>query len=626
MTVEERLDRLEQRLTVVEHLVRQLAAASAAAVAPPAPPPHETAPPPAAPPRPPVQAPPPSAAARFPRRPFLAEEWIGQRGLLAVGVLALILAAGYLLKLAFDRNWITPTMRCAGGVLAGVAVGAIGWRLVARYRTYGAALIGCGAAIVYLAVWAAARLYGLVPPTSGIAALALVSLALAAIAYAIDVEALASSAVLGAFFAPVLLGHDRANADLLLVYLGAVGLALGGVAARKRWRLTASLVALSYFSLGWAGVSEARPGRALAYTILGGTGGIWLGLREGWWETRFLAFWGGWALLATVDHRLDLHWPTLAAGALLAAPVWLHGLRSPTALPLRIARAGANAGWSLGEAIYFFTTPFLLGWAVGRALPDVSLSGRGLDAAVIGAAYLGAGYLRPRPPFALVGAMALAWGVLDRWQDLTAATILFGLAAAWAGLDHLLHRTDGRWYATVTLAIGLAHLLDTDAGARLRDDQAFVGQWALVLWLATAVSVALAAGLWRRDPAGPGVRTTVAGLWLVAGSLVLFGVTNEIIRYFAQAGLARPTARLAGGLSVSAWWLVFAAVLVVAGLRSRIRPARLAGLAVAGMAVTKVLVFDLSELDALYRVASVFILGLVSLLLAYLYNRQARGV
>jgi uncharacterized membrane protein len=76
---------------------------------------------------------------------------------------------------------------------------------------------------------------------------------------------------------------------------------------------------------------------------------------------------------------------------------------------------------------------------------------------------------------------------------------------------------------------------------------------------------------------------------------------------------------------VSAWWLVFAAALVVLGLRRSLRPVRLAGLAVAGLAVLKVLVFDLSSLDALYRVGSVFILGLVSLLLAYLYHRQARS-
>ena len=56
----------------------------------------------------------------------------------------------------------------------------------------------------------------------------------------------------------------------------------------------------------------------------------------------------------------------------------------------------------------------------------------------------------------------------------------------------------------------------------------------------------------------------------------------------------------------------------------RSEPARIAGLGVAGLAVVKVLVFDLSSLDALYRVGSVFILELVFLLLAYLYHRQER--
>jgi len=37
-------------------------------------------------------------------RPGGAEAWLGQRGLLAIGVLALLLAAGYLLKLSFDRG------------------------------------------------------------------------------------------------------------------------------------------------------------------------------------------------------------------------------------------------------------------------------------------------------------------------------------------------------------------------------------------------------------------------------------------------------------------------------------------------------------------------------------------
>jgi uncharacterized membrane protein len=81
-------------------------------------------------------------------------------------------------------------------------------------------------------------------------------------------------------------------------------------------------------------------------------------------------------------------------------------------------------------------------------------------------------------------------------------------------------------------------------------------------------------------------------------------------------------ASLAGGLAVSAWWLVFASVLVAVGFSRSITPLRLSGLAVAGLAVVKVIFFDLSSLDALYRVGSVFLLGLATLSLAYLYYRH----
>src|SRR4029077_9184116 len=184
----------------------------------------------------------------------------------------------YLLKLSFERGWITEAGRCIGGIIAGVVVGGVGWRLLGKYRTYGAALIGCGAGIVYLAVWAAAKLYGLVPPAIGIAGLALVSLSLVAVAYAIAAAGLAVTAALGAFLAPVLLGQRPANADALLVYLGAMALALGWVAARKHWRGTSAIIALGFFTLGWSAAGDSRhPLGALAYAVAGGAGGDHLG-------------------------------------------------------------------------------------------------------------------------------------------------------------------------------------------------------------------------------------------------------------------------------------------------------------------------------------------------------------
>ena len=180
----DRMERLEQRLAALEERVREMAGqrvsrtAGQESAGQQKRDPERSVVPPSAPPTPRL----PATAVPLTRRPaalLSSEQWIGQRVLLAVGVVALILAAGYLLRLSFDRGWISPVMRCIGGALSGIAVGAVGWRLQSRYRTYGAALVGCGAAIIYLSVWAAARLYGVLPPTTGLVGLALVSVALA---------------------------------------------------------------------------------------------------------------------------------------------------------------------------------------------------------------------------------------------------------------------------------------------------------------------------------------------------------------------------------------------------------------------------------------------------------------
>lgn len=634
MSLEDRIEILERRLAVLETLVRQLAAPKGIPVgsAPVIDEAKATSPPRPAPPPPvprPAAVPPPSPTIQG-RSPLTSEQWIGQRVFLGIGVAALLGAAGYLLKLSFDRNWITPVMRCLGGVGAGVVVGAIGWRLHGRYRTYGAALIGAGAGIIYLSVWAAARLYGVLPSASGIVGLALVSVALAMIAYGINVEALGTTAALGAFFAPVLLGESHTRANLLLLYLASMAAGLGLVAARRRWRLTMFVVAASYFGVGIAGAAErAVPWAVLLYGVVGGTAGLYLGLRERWWETRFLTFSGGWWLLAAANDRIQAHWVTLAAGIVLAAPVWWHGIRSPRVFPIRWnpeEPASGNTGWSVGEALYFFVTPLLLAWALRAAAPERFDDTPGLVALVVAIPYLLAGYLRHMPPFAAVGAAAAAVAVSQHWEGPKEVWAFLGLGVLWPTLDHRLGRTDGRWYGLITLAAALQYLFDEATRLRGVSDAAFTGPWALALWGGIVVTAAFAMGLWRGKDGAEEDRLVRSGLWIVAGAMMLFGVTAEVRRYFRIRSISSETAELASGLAVSAWWLVFAAALVVMGFRLSLKPARVAGLLVAGLAVLKVVLFDLSSLDALYRVGSVFILALVALSLAYLYYRSDRAL
>ncbi|MEO8201946.1 MAG: DUF2339 domain-containing protein [Gemmatimonadota bacterium] len=645
MNADERLDRLEHRLAVLERLVRQilpLVSGKPPLVMPDAEV-EEAAPPP--PPRPPRPAPrqmpdpftgagttpprPSSRPARAPRvaepAPIDSEQWFGQRGLLGVGVVFIILAAGYLLKLSFDRGWISPATRCAGGAIAGIVVGALGWRLNARgLRTYGASLIGAGAAIIYLAVWAASRLYQFFPPTSGIAALALVSLSLAVIAFAIDIEALGTTAALGAFFAPLVLGMVPSNGNALLLYLGCIGISMGWVAANRRWRLTMLVVGLSFF--GFASNSsyeQANPYGVLIYALVGGSGGLYIGLREGWWETRILSFGGGWGLLFLANQHLATRWPVLLGAIVLAAPVWWRSLRSPVVLPPIGDVPSDKDALSLGEALYFYLTPFLLAWAVYAQAEHAFDRNPGLLPVIISLPYLLAGFTAVRKPFAQVGTTALLIAALLQWKGLEASWALLALAILWTGTDHLLRRTDGRWYGVLALSAGVLHLV-----ARLSErpgaDPAFVGAWPLTLWACAAVFALYAAGLWRKVDDDIQAMGSTALFWSLSGLIVLFGVTGEIYQHYDQSGLSEVTANLARGLVVSAWWMLFSAGLIILGFRRGIKPVRVAGLLVSGMTVLKVVLFDLSTLDALYRVGSVLCLGVVSLGLAYMYNKRAR--
>jgi uncharacterized membrane protein len=204
---------------------------------------------------------------------------------------------------------------------------------------------------------------------------------------------------------------------------------------------------------------------------------------------------------------------------------------------------------------------------------------------------------------------------------------LLALTLTWAAADHKLNRDDGRWYSLIALALALTHLVGDDLPRRGDTERAFVGPWALALWATCGTIFALAAGLLKDGAAQARLVRGMnrrALLWALGGVLVWLGVTGELITFFDHSSLDDQTANLASGLSVSAWWIAFAGGLVAAGFRRSIKILRQAGMAVLGSAVLKVVFSDLSSLDALYRVGSAFILGLVSLGLAYLYHQRAR--
>ena len=108
---------------------------------------------------------------------------VGANTVVHVGVLILLVGVGLLGKWAVDRQMFPIELRLAGAAAVGVALIAVGWRLRRGRQGYAVSLQGGGIGIMYLTLFAAARLFHMVPlPLTfgvmvGLVALGLIKLA-----------------------------------------------------------------------------------------------------------------------------------------------------------------------------------------------------------------------------------------------------------------------------------------------------------------------------------------------------------------------------------------------------------------------------------------------------------------
>ena len=78
------------------------------------------------------------------------------------------------------------------------------------------------------------------------------------------------------------------------------------------------------------------------------------------------------------------------------------------------------------------------------------------------------------------------------------------------------------------------------------------------------------------------------------------------------------------GLTVA--WALLALVVFIAGLALRERVYRVGGFAILALAVGRIFIIDVWQLETLYRILSFLVLGAVLLLLGYFYNRFADSI
>ena len=423
-------------------------------------------------------------------------QWEGRLGktwLSRVGAVLFFLGIGFFLKHAFEQEWIGPTGRVLTGLVLGLAMVAGGIRLAGRapYRAPAQSLVAVGIGIVYLSLYAAHALYGLVGAPATFVALAVATAVGFATALRLDSRALAVLATLGGLLTPVILNTDTDAAGALFTYLAILDLGVLLLSARQGWPGLALLAFAGTQILYWGWLDRwYRPDR--------------LPVAFGWATAFFLAF-AAWGRSGGADER--------TSGA------------------IRLGRALVILG---APALYFAAARRILDDPSGRRLAVLALALAGLYLVLARAA---ARSERPRVAW-LHRAVALAFlavapavtfgrhGLVIAWSVVGLVLLLGGLALNTRGLRAgglvISALAWGRWFSA----------LGEDAGRAGTFLIAHPGLSATLAIIVTAVIGALAYRARERGEALAGWESYARPILLVVavGSAALL-VTVELGQY-----------------------------------------------------------------------------------------------
>jgi uncharacterized membrane protein len=160
----------------------------------------------------------------------------GGNTLVRAGVIVLFFGVAFLLRYMAEHTHVPIEFRLTGISLGGVALLVFGWRLRTKRSGYALAVQGGGVGILYLTVFAALRLYAVLPAALAFPILAVIAILTAMLAVLQNSIAFALLAVSGGFLAPVLASTGQGSHVVLFSYYAVLNFGILAVAWFKAWR------------------------------------------------------------------------------------------------------------------------------------------------------------------------------------------------------------------------------------------------------------------------------------------------------------------------------------------------------------------------------------------------------
>ena len=162
--------------------------------------------------------------------------FFGGNALVRFGVIVLFFGVAFLLKYASEHIEVPIEARLIGVALGAIVMLAIGWRLRLTRPGYGLIIQGGGVGLLYLTVFAAFRLYQLLPAGLVFALFTAMAIFSAMLAVLQDSRSLAAMAVTGGFLAPLLASTGGGSHVMLFSFYALLNFGILIIAWFKAWR------------------------------------------------------------------------------------------------------------------------------------------------------------------------------------------------------------------------------------------------------------------------------------------------------------------------------------------------------------------------------------------------------
>jgi uncharacterized membrane protein len=503
---------------------------------------------------------------------LIAGSWFNR-----VGILALIVAVSLFLKYAFDNNWIGPSGRVAIGVLLGAAMLPWSqWLLGRGYSYFSEGIAALGQATLLLSIWAGCHYYTLFSRDVGFAGMIVVTAGMAAVALGRNSERIALLSLLGGFLTPLLVSSGKDEEIVLFTYLLILGGGLLLIAGRRDWRTLApvSFVLTQLYFWGWYDTFY-RPAK-LELTIVFATLFFLLyfalpvirTVRQSSLDSigMFVVLLNSFAYLGALYVMLwpQDRWPlTLLVLALSAAHIGVA----------RFVRSAKPGEWPVTQQLF-----------AGLALSFVTLA----------------------IPIRLDG----------KW--ITLALAVEGAILVRTGFRSLAPLLRYAGFFLLAVAALRVVFIPLPAPQFLLNER-----FATYVGVIVCMGVALFTARERLADASEPETNTLGVLAVAINGYALLALSLELWDYFGRLVSLGIDTGLAQHLALSMLWTAYASILILIGIKRQSALLRWQSLVLFGLVVIKVFLYDSSYLQRFYRILSFLVLGVVLMVVSFLYQRKA---